>query len=137
MEGFLMRLFLSGLTSFGSIMYASFGFDSLDVLLVGLPRSGMSNPKLCNSHFLEQELPLTHHNLVISLILFTIVAIYIRKVQNRRMYIMMFGCVTPFIGLLAMSLLPDTPEYKWIKWGLYIMTMPFVFPIFLGWSLSM
>ncbi|RDW63551.1 hypothetical protein BP6252_11096 [Coleophoma cylindrospora] len=110
-NAFINNIPNGGLTSFGSIMYNSFGFTSMQVLLVGLPRS------------------------VISLFLFTFVAIYIRRVQNRRMYIMMFGCVTPFIGLLAMSLLPDTPELKWIKWGLYIMTMPFVFPIFLAWSL--
>lgn len=101
----------SGLTSFGSIMYTSFGFDSYQTLLFGLPRSA------------------------ISLGLFLIIGIYIRRVQNRRMYIMMFGCVTPFIGLLAMSLLPNSVEYKWTKWGLYVMTMPFVFPIFLAWSL--
>ncbi|KAH8658487.1 major facilitator superfamily domain-containing protein [Xylariales sp. PMI_506] len=110
-NAFINNIPNGGLTSFGSIMYTSFGFINMDVLLVSLPRSA------------------------ISLILFTIIGYYIRRVQNRRMYIMMFGCVTPFIGLLAMSLLPDTAAEKWIKWGLYIMTMPFVFPIFLAWSL--
>lgn len=49
---------------------------------------------------------------------------------------MMAGCVLPFIGLLVMSLLPNDPSVKWVKWGMYILTMPFVFPIFLAWSLS-
>ncbi|KAH8885849.1 MFS general substrate transporter [Thozetella sp. PMI_491] len=110
-NAFINNIPNGGLSSFGSIMYTSFGFSNMDVLLVSLPRS------------------------VISLILFTIVGLYISKVPNRRMYIMMFGCVTPFVGLLAMSLLPNTSDLKWVKWGLYILTMPFVFPIFLAWSL--
>lgn len=32
----------SGLTAFGSIMYASFGFSTLEVLLVDIPRSVVS-----------------------------------------------------------------------------------------------
>ncbi|VUC29999.1 unnamed protein product [Clonostachys rosea] len=110
-NAFINNIPNGGLSSFGSIMYTSFGFDNMQVLLISLPRSA------------------------ISLFLFLGVGVFIRRVPNMRMWIMMIGCVLPFIGLLAMSLLPNTPELKWTKWGLYIMTMPFVFPIFLAWSL--
>lgn len=103
----------SGLTAFGSIMYSSFGFTTLEVLLVDIPRS------------------------VVSLIIFLCVAIYLRKVVNRRMYIMAAACVPPFVGLLALSLLPNTESYKWTKWGLYLMTVPYVLSLFLSWTLSM
>lgn len=33
----------SGITTFGSLMYKSFGFTQLQVLLVGIPRSGKSS----------------------------------------------------------------------------------------------
>jgi MFS transporter, ACS family, allantoate permease len=52
------------------------------------------------------------------------------------MYIMIISCVLPFVGMLVMSLLPDTTEYKWVKWGMYNMTVVFSLAIFLGWSLS-
>lgn len=51
------------------------------------------------------------------------------------MYIMIAATMPPFIGLLALSFLPNTPEYKWTKWGLYLMTVPYVLSLFLGWTL--
>lgn len=52
------------------------------------------------------------------------------------MYIMIISCILSFVGLLVMSLLPNTDEYKWVKWGMFLMTVVFSFAIFLGWSLS-
>lgn len=72
----------------------------------------------------------------IYVVVFLIVGLYTRKFQNQRMWVMIASCIIPFIGLLVMSLLPNTPEYKWIKWGMYIMTVVFSLAIFLGWSLS-
>lgn len=92
-------------------MYQSFGFTELQVLLVGIPRS------------------------VVSLIIFLIVGIYTRKVANRRMYIMALATIPPFVGMLGMALLPNTPHYKWTKWGLYLITVPFVLALFLAWTL--
>lgn len=74
--------------------------------------------------------------IVMSLIIFLAVGIYTRRVPNRRLYIMAASTIPPFIGLLAMSLLPNTPEYKWTKWGMYFMTVPFVLALFLAWTLS-
>lgn len=72
---------------------------------------------------------------VVSLIIFLIVGIYTRKVGNRRMYIMALATIPPFVGMLGMALLPNTPHYKWTKWGLYLITVPFVLALFLAWSL--
>jgi MFS transporter, ACS family, allantoate permease len=71
-----------------------------------------------------------------SLIIFLAVGIYTRKVPNRRLYIMAAATIPPFVGMLGMSLLPNTPEYKWTKWGMYFMTVPFVLAMFLAWTLS-
>lgn len=70
-----------------------------------------------------------------SLVIFLAVGIYTRKVPNRRMYIMAFSTIPPFIGLLALAFLPNTPEYRWTKWGMYFMTVPFVLALFLAWTL--
>jgi hypothetical protein len=51
------------------------------------------------------------------------------------MYIMALATLPPFVGMLGMSLLPSTPEYKWTKWGLYLITVPFVLALFLAWTL--
>lgn len=46
-----------------------------------------------------------------------------------------FSTIPPFAGFLGMAFLPNTPEYKWTKWGCYFMTVPFVISLFLAWSL--
>ena len=52
------------------------------------------------------------------------------------MWIMFVSCILPFIAMLVMSLLPNTPQYKWVKWGMFLMTDVYNFPVFLAWSLS-
>ena len=32
---------------------------------------------------------------------------------------MAFSTLPPLCGFLGMSLLPNTPEYKWTKWGMF------------------
>lgn len=49
---------------------------------------------------------------------------------------MIVSCILPMVGMLVMSLLPNTEEYKWVKWGMYIITVVFSLAVFLGWSLS-
>lgn len=111
-NAFLSSVPNGGLSVFGSLMNQSFGFTNLQVLLMDIPRS------------------------VVSVIIFLIVGIYTRRVANRRMFIMAFATLPPLAGFLAMALLPDAPEYKWVKWGMYLMTVPFVLGLFLGWTLS-
>ncbi|KAK4504848.1 hypothetical protein PRZ48_002811 [Zasmidium cellare] len=97
-NAFLSSVPNGGLTTFGSIIMNNFGFTELQVLLVEIPRS------------------------VMSVLIFVAVGIYTRRVPNRRMWIMAAACIPPFVGLLAMSFLPNTEEYKWTKWGMYFIT---------------
>jgi ACS family allantoate permease-like MFS transporter len=53
---------------------------------------------------------------VVSLCLFLIVGIYTRRVPNRRLYCMAASVVTPFIGLIALSMIENSPATKWTKW---------------------
>jgi hypothetical protein len=69
-------------------------------------------------------------------VVFILVAVYLRKFQNQRMWIMIVSCILPCVGMLVMSLLPNTPEHKWVKWGMFDMTVVFSLALFLGWSLS-
>ncbi|KXT14426.1 hypothetical protein AC579_8356 [Pseudocercospora musae] len=110
-NAFLSSVPNGGLTTFGSIIMNNFGFTELQVLLVEIPRS------------------------VMSVIIFIIVGFYTRAVPERRMYIMAAACIPPFVGLLAMSMLDDTPENKWTKWGMYFITVPYVLALFLAWTL--
>ncbi|KKY14753.1 putative major facilitator superfamily transporter [Phaeomoniella chlamydospora] len=110
-NAFLSSVPNGGITTFGSLILGSFGFTTLQVLLVGLPYN------------------------VVSVSLFIVVGIYSRKVKNRRMYIMAAATIPPCIGFLGMSLLPDSAEMKWTKWGMYLMTVPFVLSLFLAWTL--
>ncbi|KAK5629101.1 hypothetical protein RRF57_004816 [Xylaria bambusicola] len=56
-----------------------------------------------------------------------------KLMKNR--YFMMFSVIPPFIGFIILSLLPNEPQYKWIKWGGYVMTVTSVVSLFLAWTL--
>ena len=120
-------LVYSGFTSFSTIMYESFGFNEWQTILYGLPRNGMF-PSVYS------VLGLTA--VAVGFVVFIAVALYIRYYQNMRLWIMILSCIISFVGLLVMSLLPDSPQYKWVKWGMFMMTVVFAFAIFLAWSLS-
>ncbi|CAH0039103.1 unnamed protein product [Clonostachys rhizophaga] len=100
-----------GITTFSSLLYETFGFDTWGSMLFSLPRNA------------------------IYVVVFIVVALYLRKFQNQRMYIMIVACILPFAGLLVMSLYPNTPQYKWLKWGMFDITVVFSLALFLGWSL--
>nr|OQO27689.1 hypothetical protein B0A51_04455 [Rachicladosporium sp. CCFEE 5018] len=110
-SAFLSSVLNGAFTKFASIMYNSFGFTQLEVLLIDIPRS------------------------VFSLLIFLGVGLNTRKVPNRRMYVMAAACIPPFVGLLGLAFLPNDPAYKWTKWGLYLITVPFVLALFLAWTL--
>ncbi|KAL1589884.1 hypothetical protein WHR41_01274 [Cladosporium halotolerans] len=110
-NAFLSSVPNGGITTFGNIMYTSFGFTRLQVLLVDIPRS------------------------VVSLLLFLAVGLYTRRVPNRRLPIMAASVIPPFVGLIALSMLPNSPGTKWTKWGLYLITVPYVLALFLAWTL--
>lgn len=48
---------------------------------------------------------------------------------------MMAGVVPAFTGFMVMALLPNEDAYRWSKWGGYFMSVTFVLPLFLSWSL--
>ncbi|KAJ6632476.1 major facilitator superfamily domain-containing protein [Mycena sp. CBHHK59/15] len=111
-NAFLSSVPNGGLATFGSIMYARSQRVIVQVLLVGIPRS------------------------VVSVLIFLAVGIFTRRVKNMRMWVMASAMIPPFIGLLTLSLLPNEPQFKWTKWGMYLMTVPFVLALFLAWTLS-
>lgn len=43
--------------------------------------------------------------------------------------------ITPFIGLIALSMIPNSPANMWTKWGMYLITVPYVLALFLAWTL--
>jgi len=87
-----------GITSFGSLVYTSFGFTSLETILYDIPRQ------------------------VASILWFLLVG-YLCRFPGSRFWLMIASIVPAFIGLLALSLLPDSTGYRWVKFGMYFMTM--------------
>ncbi|ESK92501.1 major facilitator superfamily transporter [Moniliophthora roreri MCA 2997] len=88
-----------GVTSFGNLVYKSFGFTSLETVLYNIPRDGAS------------------------IIWFLFVGWVSSRCPNIRFYLMLFAIIPGFVGMLAMALLPDELSYRWIKFGMFLMTM--------------
>ncbi|TRX92007.1 hypothetical protein FHL15_007104 [Xylaria flabelliformis] len=110
-NAFLSSIPNGGLTTFNAIINTGFGFSNLQVILLDIPRN------------------------VISVVYFVVIGIVCSKWKNLRMYFMMFSVVPPFIGFIILSLLPNEPQYKWTKWGGYVMTVTSVIGLFLAWTL--
>nr|XP_031861390.1 uncharacterized protein CI109_002994 [Kwoniella shandongensis]KAA5528462.1 hypothetical protein CI109_002994 [Kwoniella shandongensis] len=99
------------LTTFGTVINKSFGFTESQVILYSIPRS------------------------VVSVLWFAVVGSVTSRINGTRMYFMMISTLFPFIGLLGIALLPNEAKYKWDKWGLYLMSVTFVIPMFSAWAL--
>ncbi|ODN97332.1 hypothetical protein L198_03895 [Cryptococcus wingfieldii CBS 7118] len=110
-NAFLSSVCNGSLTTFGSVVNRSFGFTESEVILYSIPRS------------------------VVSVLWFAFIGIMTSKFKGIRMYFMMISTVFPFIGLLFLALLPADTSYRWIKWGMYLMTVTFVIPLFSAWAL--
>ncbi|KAK1703412.1 major facilitator superfamily transporter [Colletotrichum lupini] len=110
-NAFLSSVPNGGLTTFGSIIMTSFGFNNLQTILIDIPRS------------------------VMSVLIFICVGLLTSKKANLRLWIMATSVLPPFAGFLGMSLLPNDPAIKWTKWGCYFITVPFVLGLFLAWTL--
>ena len=37
--------------------------------------------------------------------------------------------------LFGLAFLPVSTDYRWVKWGMYLMTVTFVVPLFSAWAL--
>jgi hypothetical protein len=51
------------------------------------------------------------------------------------MWIMIISSVWPCMGIVVISLLPNTSEHKWVKWGMFDMRDVFSLALFLSWGL--
>ncbi|KIY46538.1 MFS general substrate transporter, partial [Fistulina hepatica ATCC 64428] len=100
-----------GITTFGSILNTSFGFTPLQAILLNIPIN------------------------VTSVLLCVCVGVASHRWKDIRLYIMMAACIPPFIGFLGLAFIETTDSTKWIKWGMYYMTVPFVLSFFLALTL--
>ncbi|TRM62730.1 hypothetical protein BD626DRAFT_569865 [Schizophyllum amplum] len=88
-----------GTSSFGNLVYVSFGFSPLQTLLQGsIPRD------------------------VLSIFWFLLVGFVTMRYRNVRMYATAASAFPGLVGMLGTALLPQGPEYRWAKWGTYFMT---------------
>ncbi|KAG7095022.1 hypothetical protein E1B28_005816 [Marasmius oreades] len=88
-----------GVTSFGNLVYKSFGFTSLETILYNIPRDAAS------------------------IIWFLLAGWASSRYPNIRFSLMLFAILPGFVGMLTMALLPNDPRYRWIRFGMYFMTM--------------
>uniref|UniRef100_A0A0W0FSN1 Putative MFS general substrate transporter n=1 Tax=Moniliophthora roreri TaxID=221103 RepID=A0A0W0FSN1_MONRR len=88
-----------GVTTFGYMVYQSFGFTPLQTVLYNIPRD------------------------VTSILWFLLAGWLSSRYPNIRFSLMLFAIVPAFVGMLAISLLPDDTNYRWIKFGLFVMTV--------------
>ncbi|KAI1331666.1 MFS general substrate transporter [Xylariaceae sp. FL0255] len=111
LNAFLASIPNGGLTTFAGILTTSFGFTNLQYILLDIPRNA------------------------ISVIYFLTIGLVCSRWKNTRMYWQMFSLVSPTIGFILLSLLPNEPHYKYIKWGAYVMTVTATISLFLAWTL--
>lgn len=100
-----------GLTTFGSIITTGFGFTNLQVVLLNIPIN------------------------VFSVLYFVACGQLTSRSKDTRLFCMLFSTIPPLIGFLMMSLLPNDDAHRWSKWGGYFMTVVFVIPLFMAWTL--
>lgn len=137
LSAFLCSVPNGGITTYSGILYTTFGFSMfLDAFLQLIPpihvnRSRRLTFVVANLQTILVDIPRS----VLSVIYFLIIGLITSRWCNLRMYCMMFSVLPPLAGFLGMTLLPNEPRYKWTKWGLYVMTTPFVATLFLGWTL--
>ncbi|RDW84269.1 hypothetical protein BP6252_01859 [Coleophoma cylindrospora] len=100
-----------GTTTFGNLVYSSFGFSSLDTLLKG-----------------------TIPQRAVSIVWFLFVGYITLKKPNMRFFFMMISLIPAFAGMLTLALLPKN-GYLWLRWGMYLMTVTGDLPGLLIWTM--
>ncbi|KAH9885664.1 MFS general substrate transporter [Xylariomycetidae sp. FL2044] len=111
LNAFLSSIPSGGITTFGSIINKTFGFTSLQVILLEIPRN------------------------VLSVLWFIMIGIVTSRKKNLRLYFMMISVIPPFVGFIVMALLPNEPQHKWTKWGAFFITVIYTVALFLAWTL--
>lgn len=100
-----------GITTFQSLIYKSFNFDALESILYQLPSFGMS-------------------------VLWILFAAYmIHKFPKLRFFFMCFTVIPAFVAVLVAGTLPNKPQNRWPKYGVYLMSILYALQIFLIWAL--
>ncbi|KAJ9156304.1 Major facilitator superfamily transporter [Pleurostoma richardsiae] len=100
-----------GTTSFGNLVYVSFGFSSLDTLLKGtIPQN------------------------VVSVAWFLFVGLVTLKKPNTRFIFMVICTIPAFTGMMALAFLPKD-GLLWTRWGMYLMTVTGNLPGLMIWTL--
>ncbi|KAI0376190.1 MFS general substrate transporter [Hypomontagnella monticulosa] len=110
-NAFLSSVPNGGLTTFGSIINTNAGFTNLEVILLDIPRN------------------------ITSVLWFILIGVITSRRKNLRMYFMIVSVIPPVAGFMMMATLPNEPQYKWIKWAGYFITVPYVVSLFLAWTL--
>ncbi|EPQ31997.1 uncharacterized protein PFL1_00195 [Pseudozyma flocculosa PF-1] len=100
-----------GLTTFQSVIFSSFGFSNLDSIIYQLPLYATS----CLSIF------------------FCIAVIH--YFPGTRFFFMSVTVLPTLAAVLVAGLLPTDATYKWIKYGVYMMSVLFSINGFLTWAL--
>lgn len=101
-----------GTTSFGNLIYVSFGFTNLETLTKGV---------------VPQR--------IVSIAYFLTIGYITRRWRKLRFACMMFSVIPAFVGMLCISLLPKTYDERWVRWGCYLMTVTGDLPGLMIWSL--
>ncbi|ODO07714.1 hypothetical protein I350_03288 [Cryptococcus amylolentus CBS 6273] len=108
---FLANIPNGGYGVFGSLVTKSFGFTSLQVILLNMPGGAIGGS-------------------------FNIISGYLSsKWRNTRTYFMAFSMIAGCAGLLVAALLPSEQEYRWKRWGGLLTMSIYSTATFMGWSM--
>nr|CDI50999.1 major facilitator superfamily transporter [Melanopsichium pennsylvanicum 4] len=100
-----------GITTFQSLIYKSFDFTPLETILYQLP------------------------SLALSLFWILFAAFVIHKFPRTRFFFMCFTVIPAFVAVLTAGTLPNKPENKWTRYGVYLMSILYALQSFLMWAL--
>ncbi|KAK0184004.1 major facilitator superfamily domain-containing protein [Armillaria mellea] len=100
-----------GLTAFGHIINASFGFTPLQVILYSIPQNMICIASLVIAGWVTT------------------------RWRNLRLYIMGIATIPAIVGFLGIALIETRESTKWTKWGMYCVIMPALLSPILGWTL--
>ncbi|TKY90078.1 hypothetical protein EX895_000076 [Sporisorium graminicola] len=100
-----------GLTTFQSLIYQSFSFTPLESILYQLP------------------------SFALSFLWIMFAAFMIHKFPRLRFVFMCFTVIPAFVAVLTAGTLPQKPENKWPRYGVYLMSILYALQSFLMWAL--
>jgi ACS family allantoate permease-like MFS transporter len=108
-----------GTTTFGNLVYVSFGFTSLETLTKGtVPQQALSIVWFLIVGYTTLKKP----NLRCKLNLLKRSMLKDEIVNDISVVFMMLSLLPAFSGMLALALLPTKASLLWTKWGLYLMS---------------